>query len=131
VVIPAEVRAALAEHARAEEPNEACGLLVFQDGIALRYEPGTNLEASPYRFRIKPADPATLFLEDEGFEVGLVHSHISASAKPSRTDVENAREEWPDRPFLIYSVARDELEGFRIARDGRIDPLPLESATSR
>jgi proteasome lid subunit RPN8/RPN11 len=130
VVIPAEVRGALAEHARNEEPNEACGLVVFRDGVALRYEPGINLEASPYRFRIKPADPATLFLEDEGFEVGLVHSHISAPAKPSRTDVENAREEWPDRPFLIYSIARDELEGFRIAKDGRIDPLPLESATS-
>lgn len=124
-MIRAEARQALVEHARAEEPNEACGLVVVRDGVALRYEPGVNLDASPYRFRIKPADPATLFLEDEGFEIGLLHSHISAPAKPSKTDVENAREEWPDRPFLIYSIARDELAAYRIAKDGSVEPLDL------
>ena len=39
-MIPAEVRRALAEHARAEAPNEACGLIVLRDGVAERYEPG-------------------------------------------------------------------------------------------
>jgi proteasome lid subunit RPN8/RPN11 len=125
VVIPAGVREALAEHARAEEPNEACGLVVLQDGVALRYEPGTNALASPYRFELRPADPATLFLEDDGFELGLFHSHVSAPPRPSKTDVENAREDWPDRPFLIYSIAADELAAFRIGRDGGVQPLPL------
>ena len=122
--MPADVRAAVAEHARAEQPNESCGLLVVRNGVALRYEPGTNLEASPFRFAIKPADPATLFLEDEGYEIGLVHSHISSPARPSKTDVENAREGWPGRPFLIYSIDHDELAAFRID-DGRIERLPV------
>jgi proteasome lid subunit RPN8/RPN11 len=126
VVIPGEVRQALAEHARAEEPNEACGLVVFQDGVALRYEPGTNALASPYRFELVPADPATLFLEDDGFELGLFHSHVSAAPRPSKTDVENAREDWPDRPFLIYSLAAEELAAFRISRTGSVAQLSLQ-----
>ena len=127
MVVPGEVRAALSEHARAEEPNEACGLVVFRDGVALRYEPGENALASPYRFELKPGDPATLFLEDEGFELGLFHSHVSAPARPSKTDVENAREDWPERPFLIYSLAADELAAFRISADGRVDPVDVSS----
>jgi proteasome lid subunit RPN8/RPN11 len=128
VVIPLDVRDALADHARAEDPNEACGLVVFRDGVALRYEPGTNTLASPYRFELKPADPATLFLEDDGFELGLFHSHLSAQARPSKTDVENAREDWPDRPFLIYSLAADELAAFRISPEGRVEPVPLATS---
>ena len=127
MVVPADVRQALAAHAREEEPNEACGLVVFQDGVALRYEPGTNTLASPYRFELKPADPATLFLEDDGFELGLFHSHVAAPAKPSKTDVENAREDWPDRPFLIYSLAVEDLAAFRISREGRVEPLQLSA----
>jgi proteasome lid subunit RPN8/RPN11 len=126
VVVSADLRRALADHARAEQPNEACGLVVFQGGVALRYEPGTNALASPYRFELVPADPATLFLEDDGYELGLFHSHVSAPARPSKTDVENAREDWPDRPFLIYSIAAEELAAFRISREGGIEPLPLE-----
>ena len=117
------MRRAVAEHARAEAPNEACGLIVARDGVALRYEPGTNLAASPYRFAIKPADPATLFLGDEGFELGLVHSHVSSPARPSKTDIENAREDWRGRLFLIFSLADDELAAFRIAE--QVDRVPL------
>jgi len=128
VVVPPGVREALAEHARAEDPNEACGLVVFRDATALRYEPGTNTLASPYRFELKPADPATLFLEDEGFELGLFHSHVSAAAKPSKTDVENAREDWPNRPFLIYSLVSDELAAFQISPEGRVEALTLATS---
>ena len=128
MVISEEIREALAEHSRAEEPNEACGLVVCQDSVALRYEPGETALASPYRFELVPADPATLFLEDDGYELGLFHSHVSAPARPSKTDVENAREDWPDRPFLIYSIAAGELAAFRIGRDGRVEPLPLDGA---
>jgi [CysO sulfur-carrier protein]-S-L-cysteine hydrolase len=128
VVVPGDVLEALADHARTEDPNEACGLVVFRDGVALRYEPGTNALASPYRFELKPADPATLFLEDDGFELGLFHSHLSAPARPSKTDVENAREDWPDRPFLIYALASDELAAFRISPEGRVEAVPLATS---
>jgi proteasome lid subunit RPN8/RPN11 len=110
------------DHALAEHPNESCGLLVLQDGVAIRYEPGRNAADSPYRFELE-VDPELWFLEDEGYELAVVHSHISAPPRPSRTDVENVGL-WQGRPYLIYSVASDELAGWTIA-DGSIEPLDL------
>ncbi len=89
MVIPGAVREAIARHARDEEPNESCGLLALREGVADRYLPATNQAASPYRFELVPRDPLDFFLEDEGFELGVVHSHVSSPARPSRTDVEN------------------------------------------
>jgi [CysO sulfur-carrier protein]-S-L-cysteine hydrolase len=122
VVIPPDVREALAAHAREELPNESCGLLVLRDGAAERYERGRNAAASPYRFELE-IDPELWFLEDDGLELAVVHSHVSAPPRPSRTDVENAGL-WQGRPYFIYSVARDELAAWTIA-DGSIEPLDL------
>ena len=47
VVIPQEIREALVEHSLRERPNEACGLVVIEGGVARRYEPGTNLARQP------------------------------------------------------------------------------------
>jgi proteasome lid subunit RPN8/RPN11 len=68
VVIPAAIRAELEQHARAEEPNEACGLVAVRDGVAERYIAAANAAASPYRFELE-TDPENWFLEDEGYEV--------------------------------------------------------------
>jgi [CysO sulfur-carrier protein]-S-L-cysteine hydrolase len=126
VVIPEDVRRALREHATAEAPNEACGLLVLQDGTAIRYEPGINEAASPYRFELRMTDPEVWFLEDEGYELAVVHSHVSAPARPSRTDVENVGH-WQGRPYVIYTLRTGELAAWRI-EDGSIEPLPLTAA---
>ena len=128
MVIGPDVRRAIAEHAEAEAPNEACGLVVIRDGVAERYEPGENVAASPYRFELRPGSPETPFLEDEeGVEVGLVHSHVSSPAYPSKTDVENAQVDWPERPFLVYCVRERDLAAFRIGRDGQIAKLELSN----
>ena len=123
-MIPAEMRRALAEHARDEAPNEACGLVVLRDGVAQRYVPGRNAAASPYRFELE-VDPETWFLEDEGFELAVFHSHVSSPPRPSRTDVENIGL-WVGRPYLIYTLRTDELAAWRIA-DGAIEPLALRA----
>ncbi|HZD86966.1 MAG TPA: M67 family metallopeptidase [Gaiellaceae bacterium] len=122
MVVPPAVREALAEHAREELPNESCGLLVLHDSVADRYEPGRNAAGSPYRFELE-VDPELWFLEDDGYELAVVHSHVSAPPRPSRTDVENAGL-WQGKPYLIYSVARDELAGWTIA-EGGFQPLEL------
>jgi proteasome lid subunit RPN8/RPN11 len=122
VVIPAAVRAALAEHAAAESPNEACGLVVLKDGVAERYVSGRNTAASPYRFELD-VDPETWFLEDEGYELAVFHSHLSSPPRPSRTDVENVGL-WAGRPYLIYTLRTDELAGWRISSDS-VEPLEL------
>jgi len=122
VVVPTETRRALVEHAREEAPNEACGLVVLKEGVAERYVPGRNAAASPYRFELD-VDPETWFLEDDGYEIAVFHSHVSSPPRPSRTDVENIGL-WAGRPYLIYGVRTDELAAWRIA-DGAIEPLPL------
>ena len=122
MVVPADVRAAVAEHARAEEPNESCGVLVLRDGRAERYVAGRNAAESPYRFELE-VDPEVWFLEDAGYELAVVHSHVSAPPRPSRTDIENIGM-WQGKPYLVYSLQRDDLAAFRI-EDGQIEMLPL------
>jgi proteasome lid subunit RPN8/RPN11 len=120
--VPAEIRRSLTDHANAEAPNEACGLIVFKDGRAERFVPGRNAAASPYRFELE-VDPEVWFLEDEGYELGVFHSHPSSPARPSRTDVENIGL-WEGKPYLILSARTGELNAFAI-RDGRIEELAL------
>jgi [CysO sulfur-carrier protein]-S-L-cysteine hydrolase len=123
VVIPDEVRAALVAHAEEEAPNEACGLVAFRDGVAERYLPAENEAASPYRFELKPADPLDFFLEDEGYELGVFHSHLSSPPRPSKTDVENIGL-WEGKPYLILSLRTGDLAAYRI-KDGQIASLEL------
>jgi proteasome lid subunit RPN8/RPN11 len=112
VVIPAEIRTELTGHAQSEAPNEACGLIVLRDGRAERYVRGRNTLASPYRFQLE-VDPDTWFLEDEGYELAVFHSHPETAPRPSRTDIENVGL-WAGKPYVIYSLARDELAAWTI-----------------
>ena len=124
MVVPPEIRAQLVEHARDEAPNEACGLIAFRDGVAERYLPGENTLGSPYRFELRPRDPTDFFLEDEGYELAVFHSHPETAPRPSRTDVENIGL-WEGRPYLILAAASGELAGWRI-RDGLVEELAVE-----
>ena len=122
MVVGAAVRRALEDHARDEAPNEACGVIVVRDGIAERYVPGRNRAASPYRFELD-VDAETWFLEDEGYELAVFHSHVASPPRPSRTDVENIGL-WEGRPYVILSLSNGELAGWRI-RNGAIEAEPL------
>jgi proteasome lid subunit RPN8/RPN11 len=123
VVIPPEVRAQLVAHSEREAPNEACGLVLLREGTAERYEPGRNAAASPFRFELELDDPEVWFAEDEGYELAVFHSHLSAPARPSRTDVENIGL-WEGKPYLVYSLQHDDLAAFTIA-GGQIAPLEI------
>ena len=124
MVVPAAIRAELHAHAAAEAPNECCGLLVFRDDVAERYVPGRNKLASPYRYELE-VDPEVWFLEDEGYELAVFHSHPETEPRPSRTDRELAGL-WSGRPFLIYGLKLEELRAWRIARDD-VEEIPLEA----
>jgi proteasome lid subunit RPN8/RPN11 len=128
VIVPAALRRALVEHTHEEAPNEACGLVVLRDGLAERYVPGRNRAASPYRFELE-VDPELWFLEDEGYELAVFHSHLSSPPRPSRTDVENVGL-WQGKPYLIYSLHEDALAGWTI-RDGAIEALELTEPQDR
>ena len=114
-MIPAEVRSALVEHAEAELPNEACGLIALRDGVAERFFPGRNRAASPYRFELE-IDPEVWFLEDDGYELAVFHSHPASPPRPSRTDVESIGL-WKGKPYVILSLTSGELAAWTIAED--------------
>ncbi len=121
-MIPDRLREELVEHALNERPNEACGLILLREGTAERYVPGRNAAASPYRFELD-VDPEVWFLEDDGYELAVFHSHLSSPPRPSRTDVENIGL-WAGRPYVILNVRTGELGAWRIS-DGASVPEPL------
>ena len=122
MVIPEEVRADLRVHAREALPGEACGVVVFRDGVAVRYVRGENGSESDFRFALK-IDPEVFYLEDEGFETAIFHSHPETAPRPSRTDVEHIGL-WEGKPYLIMTGTSGELAGWRIER-GEVSPLPI------
>lgn len=121
-MIPAAVRSALVEHAEAESPNEACGLIVLRGETAVRYEPAENRAASPYRFELYFDPVRWMDVWDEN-DLAVFHSHPASPPRPSRTDVENIGQ-WRGYPYVILSLRTGELAAWRI-EDGRIEPLEL------
>ena len=124
MVVPAAVRRELERHAEEEAPNEACGLLLLRDSVAEQYVPCINDAASPYRFELRVPDPVVIAdAEDEGYELAVIHSHPTGSAKPSRTDIANIGL-WESRPYLILSRPTGELLAWTVA-GGEASPLLL------
>ena len=123
MVVPADVRAAIVEHANAELPNEACGLVLLDGDTAVEYVPGRNASPSPYYFELE-IDPVTWAdIGDRGVDQAVFHSHVSSPPRPSRTDVSRIGL-WAGQPYLIYSVRLDELAAWRI-NGGEIDAIPI------
>jgi len=135
LVLPQPIAEQLLGHARAELPNEACGLLAgtrtAETATALEFHPARNAEASPLRYDVHPDDLVRIVfgIEDAGQElVGIFHSHVASPAVPSPTDLRQAQ--YPDAFYLLATVADPEapvqatLRAWTI-RDGRADEVVL------
>src|SRR5262245_26932422 len=80
-------------HARDEAPNECCGLLIGTRGIVHRSTRARNLQASPTRYLVDPADhfSAMRAARSAGLRViGAYHSHPESEPLPSESDVAEA-----------------------------------------
>ena len=115
-------------HARAEAPNECCGMVASEDGRAVEVYPAVNTAASPLRYEIEPSDQyrIEMAIEDAGRDLGAIyHSHTRSEPYPSQTDVNLAFH--PQSLYVIVGLAGDEPEvrAYRIV-EGRIEDAELE-----
>ncbi len=116
------------DHARAEAPNECCGMVAARDGDAVKVYPATNAAASPLRYEIDGAEQYRIQMEidDADLELGAIyHSHTRTAPYPSQTDINLAF--YPDALYLIVGLGdpgQPELRGYAI-RDGKVAEAEL------
>jgi [CysO sulfur-carrier protein]-S-L-cysteine hydrolase len=131
LVIRADLVDAMIAHARADHPDEACGVLAGPEGCDRpeRHIAMVNAERSPTFYRFDAQEQLKVWRAmDDADEVPVViyHSHTATEAYPSRTDVSLAAE--PDAHYVLVSTrdpARDEVRSYRIV-DGVVTEEPVD-----
>jgi proteasome lid subunit RPN8/RPN11 len=118
----------LVAHARAEAPNECCGVVAAADGRATRVFSATNKFASPLRFEIDEADLFRIndAIDEADWDVGAIyHSHTRTAPEPSQTDI-NGAAQWPGTLWIIVGLAGEQLDvrTWSIV-DGRVTQVEL------
>ena len=125
LVIRSDFVEAMVAHARADHPDEACGVIAGPEGSDRpeRHIPMINAERSPTFYRFDSGEQLKVWRAmDDADEVPVViyHSHTATEAYPSRTDISFASE--PDAHYVLIST-RDpdthELRSYRIV-DGEV-----------
>jgi proteasome lid subunit RPN8/RPN11 len=130
LVIRDDLVDAMIAHARADHPDEACGVLAGPEGSDRpeRHIAMINAERSPtfYRFDAQEQLKVWRSMDDAGEEpVVIYHSHTATEAYPSRTDVSLAAE--PDAHYVLVSTrdpGDDEVRSYRII-DGVVTEEPV------
>ncbi|MFI0367658.1 Mov34/MPN/PAD-1 family protein [Actinomadura sp. 1N219] len=112
-------------HARADHPDEACGVIAGPIGSdrPVRYIAMTNAERSPTFYRFDSQEQLKVWreMDDRDEEpVVIYHSHTSTEAYPSRTDVSYAAE--PNAHYVLVSTRDEDDHEFRSYRivDGEV-----------
>ncbi len=118
----------IVEHARAEAPNECCGMIAAQDGVAVAVHRARNAAASPLRYEMDGMEQYKIqtAIEDGGYELGAIyHSHTRSDPEPSQTDINLAF--YPDALYVIVGVKGEEpdVRAWRIV-DGAVSEAALE-----
>ena len=120
---------AMVEHAKADHPDEACGVLAGPAGTdePRRAIPMVNAARSPTFYEFDTTELLRLYRDlDDRDEVPVVvyHSHTATEAYPSRTDIALAAE--PEAHYVLISTREHgsapgpvELRSFRIL-DGQV-----------
>ncbi len=139
VKLPAAIRDAMVAHARAEYPNEACGLIegtapASEGGRATAWHPTRNRAASPLRYEIDPDDLLRLSLAIDDADRAIWGSPTATSARPPGPAHRRRPGLYPDALYLLVSLSehdggpadrRGERPGLRIV-DGRASEVVRE-----
>ncbi|MGV9826662.1 MULTISPECIES: Mov34/MPN/PAD-1 family protein [unclassified Gordonia (in: high G+C Gram-positive bacteria)] len=129
--ISQELVDAMIAHARADHPDEACGVIAGPEGSDRpeRFIAMVNAERSPTFYRFDSAEQLSVWREmqrNDEEPVVIYHSHTATEAYPSRTDISYAGE--PDAHYVLVST-RDadnaEVRSYRIV-DGEVTEEPIE-----
>jgi len=101
------IRDAIISHARADHPDEACGIVAGPIGSdrPVRFVPMANAERSPTFYRFDSSEQLKVWreMDDRDEEpVIIYHSHTGTEAYPSRTDLAYASE--PNAHYVLVST---------------------------
>jgi [CysO sulfur-carrier protein]-S-L-cysteine hydrolase len=125
-------------HARAETPNECCGVVAVipasggKPAQATRVRTARNVHKSPKRFEIDGKDVARAIdeFDDAGWEIGAIyHSHTHTAPYPSQTDI-NFAAHWPGVEWIIVGLADPAAPEIRsyLIEEGAVREMALEQA---
>jgi proteasome lid subunit RPN8/RPN11 len=131
LTISASLRAQIVAHARADHPDEACGVIAGPAGSDRpeRFIPMDNAERSMTFYRFDSMEQLRVWreMDDRDEEpVVIYHSHTATEAYPSRTDISYASE--PGAHYVLVSTrdpGNEEFRSFRIA-DGAVTEEDVE-----
>ena len=128
--IPKDLYDKIVAHARADHPDEACGVLAGPAGSDRpeRFIPMTNAARSPTFYEFDSTEQFQVWqqMDDNDEEpVVLYHSHTATEAYPSRTDVSYASE--PGAHYVLVSTRDEHETEFRSYRitDGVVTEEPV------
>ncbi len=140
ISLSADIAASLIAHARAEAPNECCGVIGGRDGRATAVHRATNTAASPVMYAMDSQEQMRLLaaIEAAGDDLlGIYHLHTRSAAVPSRTDVQLAF--FRRALYVIISLADANapvIRAFYLRREKPYDeaitevPVVIDSSTS-
>jgi proteasome lid subunit RPN8/RPN11 len=120
----------IVSHARADHPDEACGVVAGASGSdrPTRFIAMANAERSPTFYRFDSHEQLRVWREmDDNDEEAVViyHSHTATQAYPSRTDISYASE--PQAHYVLVSTRDEDTIEFRSFRitDGVVTEEPV------
>ncbi len=119
------------EHARADAPDECCGLIGGPPGEAVTLHRMENTAHSPLRYEMDAKEQLQVYKQilEAGHDVsGIYHSHTRTAAYPSQTDI-NLATGWPDAVYFIVSLENPDdpaVRAFNI-REGQVGDVDIQA----
>ncbi len=105
--IPKEIHDRIVAHAKADHPDEACGVVAGPEGSdrPTRFVPMVNAAGSPTFYEFDSMELLGLYKDMDAADeepVVVYHSHTATEAYPSRTDIGLAQE--PNAHYVLVST---------------------------